>query len=75
MIVADFDVIRVAVDKPKANAPLIVDCDGVLPLPIVLECVKAVARRDPQIIQLGCEMDVLELAHRARSDIASQYPS
>jgi len=36
VVVADFDIERVAVDEPKTDAPLIIDRDGMLTLPIVL---------------------------------------
>jgi hypothetical protein len=40
VIVADLDLVRIAVDIPKANAPLVIDGDGVLSLPVVLERVR-----------------------------------
>ena len=37
MVVADLDVIRVAVDEPKADTPLVVHGDRVLSLAVTLE--------------------------------------
>ena len=51
MIVRDFDVVRVPLPPNKADAELIIDVDGVLPLAIALQCLEAIARRNPQIIQ------------------------
>ena len=49
VIVADFDVVCVAVDEPKADTPLIVHGDGVLALAVSLERMEAIARRYFQV--------------------------
>ena len=51
MIVDDFHIVGFAVAPPKANAPLIVDADTVLALPIALERFKRIPWRRPQLIK------------------------
>ena len=43
MIVADLDVIRVAIGESKADPPLIVHGDGVLSLAVTLQSMEAIA--------------------------------
>lgn len=45
MIITDFDVVRIAIDKSEADAPLVVDGDGMLSLPVGFQCVQAIAGR------------------------------
>jgi hypothetical protein len=69
VIVADLDLIGVPVHEPKAYAPLIIDCDGMLSLPIAPESVQPVAWRYLEVIQRRREMDVLKLPNSASSDV------
>jgi len=62
VIVTDFYVICVAIDKPKANTPLIVDRNRVLALPVPFESVKPIARWNLQIIKPTCQVHILKLA-------------
>ncbi len=53
MIVDDFDIRRTrGTARPfKAKPPLHVNADAELPLPVTMQCLKAVARQGAQIIQ------------------------
>ena len=51
VIVADLDIERIAIHKPEADAPLVVDGDGVLPFSIIRERVQPIARRNSEIVQ------------------------
>ena len=50
VIVAEFHVIGIAVNEPKADSPLIVDRNGVLSLTVALEWVEPIARRNLQVV-------------------------
>jgi hypothetical protein len=62
MIVADFDVVRITVDEPKTNPPLIVHGNRVLALSIIFERVKVIAWWHFQVAQGRRQVDVLEFA-------------
>jgi hypothetical protein len=70
VIVTDFDVIRIAVNKAKADAPLIIDGDSVLALAITLERVQSIAGRDLKVVERRSEVNILELAHGTRLNVA-----
>jgi hypothetical protein len=59
VIVADFDVVRIAIDEAEADAPLVVDCYGMLPLPVASQRVELVPGRCLQVIETGVEIHVL----------------
>ena len=75
MIVHDFDRVNVAVSTFKANTPLNVDANAVLPLPVPLQALQPVSRQIPERLQVGRgiqdvqfsqggSLDRLEPAHR-----------
>ena len=51
MVVADFNVVGVAVLKPETDTPLVVDGDRVLTSTIMPEVVEPVAGRDLEVVQ------------------------
>jgi hypothetical protein len=53
MVITDFDIVCIAVDKPEAYAPLIIDGDGMLAFSVASESVKPIAGRDLQVFQLN----------------------
>jgi hypothetical protein len=53
MIIHDLNVIGVPVSPNKADTPLIVDPNAVLPFPVSVECFEAVPRRRRQVAQLS----------------------
>jgi hypothetical protein len=61
VVVGDLDIVRVAVLPPKADAPLIVDVNAVLPGSIPFELLQAIARRDAQVVEQLCSVDEPEL--------------
>lgn len=58
MVVYDFDVERAAVVPAKADAPLIVDADTILTLPVARKLFKPVARRGQEVTQVFCVMEI-----------------
>ena len=69
MVVANLDVIRIAVDEPEADAPLSVHRDGVLPQSVILERIQAIAPRHLQVIHADLQVDVFQLANGAPGDV------
>ena len=74
MIVADLDVIRIAIDKAKADAPLRIDRDRVLAPTVIRERMEAIFRRHLQVLQVGRQIDVLQLAGSAARDVGRKAP-
>src|SRR5207248_1858333 len=64
MIVDDFDVPRAVVSPSKADSPLIVDPDAVLPTPITAEFLQPVTGRHTQVIQILRAVEHLQLSLR-----------
>jgi hypothetical protein len=61
MIVGYFNVIGIPVFPVKADSPLIVDPNTVLPLAIALEGLKSIARRDSEVLKVSGLVKVQEL--------------
>src|ERR1035437_4317993 len=74
VMVADLDIVRVAIEKSKTHAPLIVHGDGMLPAAFGLEPVQAIAGRYLQIVQARSEVDVLQLARCPSRDMRRKAP-
>jgi hypothetical protein len=51
VVVGNLDIMGVAVPPAEAEAPLIVDADGVLPIPIPGQLFQAIARRNAQVLE------------------------
>jgi hypothetical protein len=61
MVVADFNVIRVAIFKTKTDSPLIINGDRMLPFSITFQRVQPIARWTSQVIQRCSEIHILKL--------------
>ena len=68
MIVTYFDVVGISVDELKTDAPLVIDGDRVLPLPVTLERVEPITWRDLQVVQPRSQVDILQFARRPPGD-------
>lgn len=62
VVIADFNIVCVAIFKDEADPPLVVDRDGVLYLSVALERVQPILRGRSQVIKPRSEINVLELA-------------
>ena len=51
MIIHDLDIVRITLSPDKADPPLTIDTNTVLPLPITLQCFQQISRRNPQITE------------------------
>jgi len=70
VIVDDLDVVCVSVSPPKADAPLIVDADAVLPLSVAAQCLEPIAGRGGQILDDASAVQIQELPTRLSFDRA-----
>jgi len=62
MLVHDLYVVGVSFAPPKADSPLVVDPDAMLPCAFPREFLEAIARRYTQIIQLLCGVKYRQLS-------------
>jgi len=62
MVVCYFNIIGVSVFPEKADSPLIVDPDTVLPLAISLQGFETVARGDPEVLKVPGSVKIQELS-------------
>lgn len=62
MIVDDLHVVGVAVAPTKADPPSVVDPHAVLAFSIAAQCLKAVAGRHAQVVELPCPVQIEQLA-------------
>jgi hypothetical protein len=82
MVVRDLHIVGIRTLPAKADAPLVVDPNAVLPLPATDELLQMISRRDAQVFQQvrgvknqefpkGCPLD---LGRKVRCPDASEYP-
>jgi len=69
VVIHDFYVFSACFRPAKADAPLIIDANAVLPAAPALQGFKAIARRHPQVIQAARDLELSELSPRHGSDI------
>lgn len=72
MVISYFNMIGVTLHVPKTNAPLIVDCNGVLSLPVAFEGMQPVARWNPQVTESCGVMNVLQPPDRPFDQVRRQ---
>lgn len=61
MVIADFNIKSIAIFKPKADAPLIINGYGMLPFTIICEHVQLVSWRHFKIIKTSRQIYILQL--------------
>jgi hypothetical protein len=62
MIVGYFDLLGSCIGPPKDDPPLIIDTDRMFALPIALQRLKSIARRNPKVAQSSGAIDLDKLA-------------
>jgi hypothetical protein len=62
MIIHDFDIVGIAIAPDKADAPLVVDANAVLPFPITSQRFQVIARRRPQIAKFRGDVQLPQLS-------------
>jgi len=68
VVVNDLNPFWTSVAPPKADTPLIINSDTVLPRPITAQTLKPIARRNPKILETTRSVDLTQLAQRDASD-------
>ena len=64
MVVNDLNPFWTSVAPPKADSPLIIDSDTVLPRTITAQTLEPVARRNPEVFQTTRSINLAQLAQR-----------
>jgi hypothetical protein len=72
MVVCDLNIVGIALSEAKADAPLVVYRDRVLSPAVTFQSVQPVAGRNPQIIEVTCQVDVLQPTHSSSNQIRRQ---
>lgn len=62
VIICYFYVVSVTIDEAKTNTPLVVNRNGILPLPIPLQFVKPITGRNLQIVQYGRQVNIFQFS-------------
>jgi hypothetical protein len=73
MIIDDFDMRRSSLIPYKADAPLIIDPDRMLPLTIRSKCLKTIAGWDPKISQRPGLIQKAQLSQGNILDVSRQF--
>jgi len=69
VVIHYFHVFNASVSPAKANAPLIIDTNAMLPFSITRKFFKTIARRHSQIAQLACDLKLPEFSLCHRGDV------
>lgn len=74
MVVDDLDIVRVSVDPSKADAPLVVDANAVLPCSAAFQRFQSIARRNREIAQPCDGRQLRELSRRSAANRGRKSP-
>jgi hypothetical protein len=74
VVVAELDIVRVTGFKSEADAPLIVDEDGILTRAIASERVQAIAWRNLEVGDLVRDVHGFELAQSTSGNVGGHLP-
>lgn len=72
MVINNFNGVRLAIFPGKANAPLVVNADAVLPRPAAFQGFQAIGGRHSHIIQGFSAMELQQFAQRSALDVRGQ---
>jgi hypothetical protein len=61
MIIDDLNTLCMPISPEKANSPLVIDANAMLPLAIPFERLKPIRRRQPEIFQPDCCVNRVQL--------------
>lgn len=69
MVIGDFDIMSIGIFPSETDAPLVINADAMLPFPVSIECLKMIAWREPEEVDVGSGVDELELYESAPGDV------
>jgi hypothetical protein len=72
MVIYDLCPFDAAVRPNEIDAVFVIDADGVLAFAVALERFQPVARRNPEIVQFSCDVELLEFAQGYLLDVGWQ---
>lgn len=62
VIIDDFDIMCIAISPDKADAPLPIYADRMLACAVAFQGFETIGRRNPQIFQRGCRVELGEFS-------------
>jgi hypothetical protein len=74
VVIDNFDFMGTVRFPAEADAPLVIDADGVLAFPLALERFKAIAGRDGEVLQFGDGMNLGEFPQGCALDVRRKRP-
>jgi hypothetical protein len=74
VVIDDFNIMGSVGFPEEANAPLIVNADGVLPFAVALEGFQSVAGRDGKVAEFGDGMELGEFPQGNTLDVWREWP-
>jgi hypothetical protein len=75
VVIRNLNVVGVAVAPPKADTPLIVDPDAVLPATVAQQLLKSIAGRRSKVIQCFGRIENEELSQGGALEISGPSPN
>ena len=69
VVVCDLHLVGITIDEPEANAPLIVDTNRVLPLPILSKLMKTISWRNLEVVYSRRQVHVFKFTPRSPGDV------
>ena len=74
VVIDDFDFVGSVCFPAEADAPLVIDADGVLAFPVALERFEAVAGRDGEVVEFGDGVNLGEFPQGNALDVRRERP-
>lgn len=75
MIVYDFHILDPAFGPDETHAVFVIDANGMLAFAVALERLQPIAGRDPQVVELLGDVELLEFAEGNFLDVKGQVRS
>ena len=72
VIVTELHIVRVAIHESKTNAPLIIDCDRMMPRSVPLQRMQPISGRHAQVRKACRDVDEIQFAQRTAREIIGQ---
>ena len=69
VVIHDFDLVWTILTPHETQAPLVIDADAVLSLPITTQTLQTVSRYRGQVSQRGCSIETLQPSARRCHEI------